>query len=282
MEVVGYEQYSLLDKKKANAEYLTPQPLIDFIHADIGERWSDKRVIDVCCGSGGLIYALKCQSKYGVELNPDACAVARRNGLEVLEGDFFDFNWDEQRPFDCVISNPPYSLPKSDKALPVYAKWGQKSGVLDPFFVLESWTRANFEGYYVLFPGLLYREKEKWFRRYLIDNNYIDKVWMIAPNTFKDTSISVIVLKLKYNRDTTVVKTYAADGYENIVDIKSWVEDDYRISVEERPVEEEEIDINELNKQVAAEWARLCELHRRLDEAVKEVEDYLKRSENNE
>lgn len=268
---LNYEEYSLLSKKKQNAEYLTPKPIIDLIHNDIGDSWASKDVIDVCCGSGGLSFGLKCRSVYGVEMNPEACEVAKRNGLTVLEGDFFDFDWNEQAFYNCVISNPPYSLPRELKHVPVYAKWNQKSGVLDPFFVLESWTNANFEGYYVLFPGLLYRAKEKWFRKYLLDNNYIDKIWMIAPNTFKDTSISVFVMKLKYDRESKIVKTIGADGFESEVNIQKWIDNDYVISIDESPKQDDEIDIEVVEAEIELKFQKYCEAHRRMNEAVKEV-----------
>lgn len=268
-----YQEYSLAKIKKENAEFLTPKVIIDLIHNDIEDRWQDRTVIDVACGSGGLSYNLKCQKVYGVEINPDAATIAAKNGLDVWTGDYFDYP--NPVEYDCVISNPPFSLKRQDKHIPIYNKYGTKGGVLDPYFVLESFNRATFEGYYVLFCGLLYRQQERWFRKFLIDNNYLDKIWITKPNLFAETSIAVVILKLKKNRDKTTVECFNPDNYQSIIDISEFVKNEYSITIPDPPKIEEKIDINEINKQVENEFKKHCENHYKMNEAVKECEKLL-------
>lgn len=62
---------------------------------------SDSRVLDFGCAGGFLLKGLNCSKKVGVETNPSAVEVARKNGIEV-------FNRAEDIPdeyVDVIISN---------------------------------------------------------------------------------------------------------------------------------------------------------------------------------
>ncbi len=56
------------------------------------------------------------------------------------------------------------------------------------------------------FPGILYRgAREKKIRKWLIENNYIDKVVSVPPKMFEDTAIATVILVLKKNKTSTDV-----------------------------------------------------------------------------
>ena len=70
-------------------------------------------VLDLGCGSGAAMLCVAARVPgvrvTGVERDPEAAALARRNGAEVAEGDMADLPPDlRARNFDHVICNPPY------------------------------------------------------------------------------------------------------------------------------------------------------------------------------
>ena len=45
---------------------------------------NDSRVLDFGCGGGFLLQSIRCSKKVGVEVNPSAAEIARKNGIEVF------------------------------------------------------------------------------------------------------------------------------------------------------------------------------------------------------
>lgn len=86
------------------------------------------KILDVCTGSGCIALALRRavadSEVWGLDISPEALAIARENGaiyapdVRFSEGDALgDFNDNVAcKSFDIVVSNPPY-IPDSDKAL---------------------------------------------------------------------------------------------------------------------------------------------------------------------
>lgn len=86
------------------------------------------KIMDVCTGSGCIALALRRavanSEVWGLDISPEALAIARENGaiyapdVRYIEGDALgDFDSNVAcKSFDIVVSNPPY-IPDSDKAL---------------------------------------------------------------------------------------------------------------------------------------------------------------------
>jgi putative methylase len=110
-------------------QYVTPAPLAARLlhHAHLLGDIGDKAVCDLGCGTGILAcgaFLLGAGSVVGVEMDPDALAVARRNaarlGAEVtlVQGDVRDRRLIEGLgPFDTVVMNPPFGAqdPHADR-----------------------------------------------------------------------------------------------------------------------------------------------------------------------
>lgn len=87
----------------------------------LNHRHSGGRLLDVCTGSGCILLSLMALGNFteglGIDLSPEALAVARRNELQNqgalkgpvtwLESDMFT-GLDERQQFDVLVSNPPY------------------------------------------------------------------------------------------------------------------------------------------------------------------------------
>lgn len=75
----------------------------------VDEVDSGQRILDVGTGSGYVAARLREETgaeAVGVDLNPDACKQAFRNGVPVVRGDMFEPFSDKS--FDIVVCNPPY------------------------------------------------------------------------------------------------------------------------------------------------------------------------------
>ncbi len=170
-----------------------------------------------------------------------------------------------------------------------------------------SWLSASGTAAIVEFPGALYRGgAEAKIRKYLVENNYVDTVIQLPPDLFFGTSISTCILVLKKNKmenDILFIDASAEfvrtgnknklseanqqkilDSYTNRQDIEYFakvvlqeevVANDYNLSVSsyvEAEDTREEINITELNADIAKIVARQSELRAAIDEIVADLE----------
>lgn len=124
-------------------------------------------------------------------------------------------HWDEA-PFDCIVSNPPYSIKWEGKANPLNINDPRFSpaGVLAPAskadlaFTMHmlSWLATDGTAAIVEFPGVLYRGgAESKIRKYLVVNNFVDAVIQLPPDLFFGTAIATCIIVLKKSKKTNDV-----------------------------------------------------------------------------
>ncbi len=127
------------------------------------------------------------------------------------------------KPFDAIVSNPPYSIKwkGSDDPTLINDDRFAPAGVLAPkskadfAFVLHalSYLSAKGRAAIVCFPGIFYRGgAEQKIRQYLIDNNYVETVISLAPNLFFGTTIAVTILVLSKHKPDTRTQFIDASG----------------------------------------------------------------------
>lgn len=219
---------------KSGGEFFTPQNVSKLIaQLAMHKQVSVNKIYDPACGSGSLLLQAKKQFDehiiedgfYGQEINHTTYNLARMNMfLHNINYDKFNIqlgdtlrhpHFGDEKPFDAIVSNPPYSVKwiGGDDPTLINDDRFAPAGVLAPkskadfAFVLHAlhYLSAKGRAAIVCFPGIFYRGgAEQKIRQYLVDNNYVESVISLAPNLFFGTTIAVNILVLsKHKADTT-------------------------------------------------------------------------------
>lgn len=215
---------------KSGGEFFTPQHVSKLIAklALYGQSTVNK-IYDPACGSGSLLLQAKKQFDdhvieegfFGQEINHTTYNLARMNMfLHNINYDKFHIELGDtllnpqlqnDKPFDAIVSNPPYSVKwiGSDNPVLINDERFAPAGVLAPkskadfAFILHAlnYLSARGRAAIVSFPGIFYRGgAEQKIRQYLVDNNYVETVIALAPNLFFGTSIAVNILVLSKHK----------------------------------------------------------------------------------
>ena len=229
---------------KSGGEFFTPQNVSKLI-AQLALHGQSRvnKIYDPACGSGSLLLQAKKQFDahliedgfFGQEINHTTYNLARMNMfLHNINYDKFDIAlgdtlinpyFGDEKPFDAIVSNPPYSVNwiGSDDPTLINDDRFAPAGVLAPkskadfAFVLHSLSYLSAKGRaaIVCFPGIFYRgSAEQKIRKYLIDNNYVETVIALPPNLFYGTSIAVNILVLSKHKPDTLTQFIDASGEE--------------------------------------------------------------------
>lgn len=227
---------------KSGGEFFTPQCVSKLI-ARLALYGQDKvnKIYDPAAGSGSLLLQAKKQFDehiieegfFGQEINHTTYNLARMNMfLHNINYDKFDIalgntlmnpQFGDDKPFDAIVSNPPYSVKwiGSDDPTLINDERFAPAGVLAPkskadfAFILHalSYLSAKGRAAIVSFPGIFYRGgAEQKIRQYLVDNNYVETVIALAPKLFFGTSIAVNILVLSKHKPDTQTQFIDASG----------------------------------------------------------------------
>ena len=218
---------------KSGGEFFTPQRVSKLIaQLAMHKQTTVNKIYDPAAGSGSLLLQARKQFEdhiiedgfFGQEINHTTYNLARMNMfLHNINYDKFNImlgdtlrkpHFGDDKPFDAIVSNPPYSVKwiGSDDPTLINDERFAPAGVLAPkskadfAFVLHALSYLSSKGRaaIVCFPGIFYRGgAEQKIRQYLVDNNYVETVISLAPNLFFGTSIAVNILVLsKHKTDT--------------------------------------------------------------------------------
>lgn len=227
---------------KSGGEFFTPQCVSKLIaRLAIHNQSTINKIYDPAAGSGSLLLQAKKQFDehiieegfFGQEINHTTYNLARMNMfLHNINYDKFNIalgntlmnpQFGDDKPFDAIVSNPPYSVNwiGSDDPTLINDDRFAPAGILAPkskadfAFVLHSLSYLSSKGRaaIVCFPGIFYREgAEQKIRKYLIDSNYVETIIALAPNLFYGTSIAVNILVLSKHKTDTRTQFIDATG----------------------------------------------------------------------
>ena len=310
---------------KSGGEFFTPQNVSKLIAqlAMHGQK-SVNKIYDPACGSGSLLLQAKKQfdehlieeGLFGQEINHTTYNLARMNMfLHNINYDKFDISlgdtlidpkYGELKPFDAIVSNPPYSVSwiGSDDPTLINDDRFAPAG-LHALNYLSAKGRAAI----VSFPGIFYRGgAEQKIRKYLVENNFVETVISLPANLFYGTSIAVNILVLSKNKTENKTQFINASGEdffkketnnnvltdehirkiidlfekkENVEYLSAWVdnekiaENDYNLSVSayvEAEDTREVIDITALNAQVSQTVKRIDSLRADIEQIIADIE----------
>lgn len=166
------------------------------------------------------------------------------------------------KQFDCIVANPPFSVKYDEKGLQGDKRFTE-CGIMPPqskadwAFMLHILSHLKKDGVAVVleFPGILYRgAREGKIRKWFVEQNYVDRVVDIPPKQFEDTSIATCIIILRKNRATTsIVFEDVETSREREVSLEEIKSNDYILSVQTYlPIEikKEHVDIDSVNKQI--------------------------------
>lgn len=229
---------------KSGGEFFTPQSVSKLIaKLAIHGQSTINKIYDPAAGSGSLLLQAKKQFDehiiedgfFGQEINHTTYNLARMNMFLhnvnydkfniALGNTLLDPQFGNDKPFDAIVSNPPYSIPwiGSEDPTLINDERFAPAGILAPkskadfAFVLHALSYLSSKGRaaIVCFPGIFYRGgAEQKIRKYLVDNNFVETVISLAPNLFFGTSIAVNILVLSKHKTDTKIQFIDASGEE--------------------------------------------------------------------
>lgn len=227
---------------KSGGEFFTPQHVSKLIaQLAMHGQTSVNKIYDPAAGSGSLLLQAKKHFDnhiiedgfFGQEINHTTYNLARMNmflhnvnydKFNIVLGDtLINPQLGDDKPFDAIVSNPPYSIKwiGSDDPTLINDDRFAPAGVLAPkskadfAFVLHALSYLSSKGRaaIVCFPGIFYRGgAEKKIRKYLVDNNFVETVISVAPNLFFGTTIAVNILVLSKNKTDNTTQFIDASG----------------------------------------------------------------------
>lgn len=227
---------------KSGGEFFTPQSVSKLIaKLATHNQTTINKIYDPAAGSGSLLLQAKKQFDdhviedgfYGQEINHTTYNLARMNMFLhnvnydkfniALGNTLLDPQFGDEKPFDAIVSNPPYSVNwiGSDDPTLINDERFAPAGVLAPkskadfAFVLHclSYLSSKGRAAIVCFPGIFYRGgAEQKIRKYLVDNNFVETVISLAPNLFYGTSIAVNILVLSKSKKDSTTQFIDASG----------------------------------------------------------------------
>lgn len=308
---------------KSGGEFFTPQTVSKLLARLVMDgKTSINKVYDPTCGSGSLLLQMKKQFEdhiiedgfYGQEINMTNFNLARMNmflhnvnynNFSIKRGDtLLNPLHNEGKPFDAIVSNPPYSIKWVGDADPTlinderFAPAGKLApkSYADFAFIMHALSYLSSKGRaaIVCFPGIFYRKgAEKTIRKYLIDNNFIDCVIQLPENLFFGTSIATCILVMSKNKTENKVlfidasKEFKKETNNNILEEKNIdaIVEEFRnrtdVEYFSRYVDVSEIEENDHNLSVSTyvekedtrEVIDINVLNKELEETVKKIDE---------
>ena len=276
---MAYNLKSIKEEFKSKGIFYTPPELAQLLKSYI--NFEPKEVYDPTCGDGGLLAVFDDNViKYGQEINEEQLEVAKERLINFngVCGDTLKEPAFKDKKFECIIANPPFSInwePKDDERF---------NGMLAPkskadyAFILHILHYLSDNGIAVVLDahGILFRgNKEAEIRKYIINNNYIEKIINIPAKTIIDTNIPTVLLILKKNKKNTDIQFEdIKTNKKEIISLEKIKENDYNLNIPryiDMFEEEEEINIEEIYRELEKIDIEIAENDKELNKYLKEL-----------
>lgn len=307
---------------KSGGEFFTPQNVSKLIsQLALHGQSAVNKIYDPACGSGSLLLQAKKQFDahvieegfFGQEINHTTYNLARMNMfLHNINYDKFHIELGDtlinpklkdDKPFDAIVSNPPYSIKwiGSDDPTLINDERFAPAGILAPkskadfAFILHALNYLSAKGRaaIITFPGIFYRSgAEQKIRQYLVEQNVVETVIALPPNLFFGTSIATNILVLSKHKTDTKTQFIDASGLfkketnnnvltdEHIAEILKLFADKVDVEHLAKSVENSQIADNDYNLAVSSyveqkdtrEVINITELNAEISETVAKID----------
>lgn len=222
--------------------------LKSFIPDDVSE------VYDPTCGGGALLAVFGDEvEKYGQEINEEQAMETSLSlvNCHIVQGDTLRSPAFSGKRFQAIVANPPFSIKwcpedvndndarfREAPCLPPPSK-ADYAFLLHIFhYLAEDGTAAVLN-----FPGILYRgQREGKIRKWLIEQNCIDRVELIEKGHFADTNITTALIVMRKNRtEDYITMRDGESGMEGKVPLCDVAVNGYNLSPTSYLQKEEEV-----------------------------------------
>lgn len=276
-----YNMKSIKKKFKEKGIFYTPPELALMIKEYLPQKIEE--VYDPTCGDGGLLKVFDNETiKYGQEIEERQCEIAREiPNSHIFCGDTLAEPAFRNKKFDYIVANPPFSIKwepekcehfKSYPVIPTASR-------ADYAFILHILDYLSDKGKAIVLnsPGILYRgNKEYKIRKWIIEQNYIEKIVLIPGKTFIDTTIATVILVLNKSKENNCIEFEDKElNKKRIVTIEEIEKNDYCLSVNnyiEKDYVKEIIDAEKLNSKARENMIKKIEDDINFDLMVCEIE----------
>lgn len=263
---------SIKQKFRDNGVFYTPPELALMLKSYVDIETDE--VYDPTCGDGSLLSVFPDEvKKYGQEIDEAQLNVARERlvNFEGFHGDTLEDpkipNNDFKKRFRCIVANPPFSIKwagKDSALVKVDARFRNAPDIApksraDYAFILHILHFLADDGIAVVLsaPGVLFRgAAEEKIRKWIIEQNYIDKIISVPGDTFVDTKITTVILVLRKNKTTTDIEFIDSQTQEkSVATLEKIKKEDYNLNlgrylIAQKEQVSEEVNINELEASV--------------------------------
>lgn len=242
-------------------------------------------VYDPTCGQGNLLAVFpEDLPKYGQEIDAAELDKARERlqNFHGFAGDTLTNDGFLDMRFDCIVANPPFSVKWTpNDADPRFTQAGviPPPGKADYAFLLHILYHLSDHGKAIClqFPGVLYRgQREGKIRRWMVEQNLIERVVQIPPKTFVDTAIGTCIVVLnKSKTNTDITFEDRETGAEAVAALDDVRKQDFNLSTSayiQTEDERETVDIAALNAEIDAIVARENVLRDGISAIIAEIE----------
>jgi len=286
----NYNLKSIKEEFKSKGIFYTTSELAFLMKSYIDIDFND--VYDPTCGDGQLLSVFSDNiKKYGQEINDHQLKIAQERlvNFQGYCGDTLKDPFFYEKKFKCIVANPPFSIPweqpifngfftderfSSIPALPPKSK-------ADYAFILHILHYLSNDGIAVVlnFPGILYRgNSEGLIRKWIVENNFIEKIIRIPGKTFVDTNIETALIIFKKNKtNTDIIFINSENGSSYTATINEVRNNDYILSVSCFVIEEKEqikYNPNDLQEKARKSMVNKLKADIEIDKMICEMEGY--------
>lgn len=279
-----YKDFNILNVRKKFKElgiFYTPDKLAKYLKTFFDNDVNE--VYDPTCGRGNLLKVFGDEvKKYGQELNKEELEVATKTltNFTGASGDTLTNPYFNNKKFKAIVSNIPFSI----KWEPIDNEIYSVAGVLPPrlwadyAFILHIIDALSDDGKacVIINPGILSRGKAEYqIRRWLIEENLVERVEELEPNSFVDSPLMTYLLVLNKAKTSTDITMKNVNGDEKIVTLEEVKNNNYDLTVVLYIEPKVEYHIKSIDE-IAQLEKRINQIENKCDQTLKKVRELAK------